>query len=102
MPRRKSARKSPSSARKSPKKSTRRRKKSTLEGITDPAIQRLIKHNTGIKRVSRNTYPVLRTHFGKTAHDLVDLARSYAEAANRKTIMASDVQRAIEVMSKSS
>ena len=99
MARKKSPRKSPRSPTKTPKKTGRKRKakKSPIDGITNPALSRLMKSKTGISRVSPEVFNEVRKYIKAEMSGIMKRSAAQAAAAKRKTIMESDIDSAIDL-----
>lgn len=67
----------------------------SINGITKPAIRRLARRG-GVKRISGLMYEEIRSLLRKFVWHLMDGAILYTDHANRKTLTALDVVRALK------
>lgn len=67
-----------------------------IQGITKPAIQRIL-HRAGVKRISGLCYEEIRAILKVRLEHLIKSAVVFVENSRRKTIMIADLQAALEL-----
>jgi len=75
--------------------SKKHQQRDPLRGITDPAIKRLSKRG-GIKRLEGPVYDATRNVIRIFLENVVRDAVTYTEYADRKTVVADDINRALK------
>lgn len=68
-------------------------KKSPIEGITKPAIHRMVLR-AGVKRMSADVYDIARLVITNHLYEVLSKAITYTEHGRRKTVIPDDVVRA--------